>query len=202
MTESQCDKEETQVIPPITRTSLSANDAEDEGDAEDEDEFGPHIDLAEFFNNSFNSDYIPWTNGGYKIYFNIRRFFHSPNSKKDLNILEQVENLLSSTISEEPSSEVIGKCRDFIKIHRIIENTSARKRLEKWATKLIVCYLVLVLILVITNSLEYIVISEAIMITILSTTTVNIIGLGLIVLRGHFYTKDEDLREKKDSKEN
>lgn len=33
-------------------------------------------------------------------------------------------------------------------------------------------------------------IPNTIMITILSTTTVNIIGLGLIVLKGHFLAND------------
>lgn len=157
------------------------------------------FDFSEIFHPDFfdnKKDYIPWkTHGAYKIFFNIRRFFCGTNTKKDINILEQVENLLSSTPSE-PSADIIDKCHHFIKLHRIIENTNARKRLEKWATRVIITYLLLVLILVIFNSLktfEILNISDAVVITILSTTTVNIIGLGLIVLRGHFYTKEDEI---------
>ena len=39
------------------------------------------------------------------------------------------------------------------------------------------------------------------MITILSTTTINIIGLGLIVLKGHFLANDK-LNEVDKNKEN
>mgnify|MGYP001674585526 FL=1 len=38
------------------------------------------------------------------------------------------------------------------------------------------------------------------MITILSTTTVNIIGLGLIVLRGHFLANDKSNNMDEDKK--
>lgn len=90
---------------------------------------------------------------------------------------------------------MIDKCHHFIKLHRIIENTSARKRLEKWAKRVIVLYLLVVLMLVVFDSIvenTWFEISDTVMITILSTTTVNIIGLGLIVLRGHFPQKDKE----------
>lgn len=165
---------------------------------ESEEEDWNSLDLGDLFPSNFfenKKDYIPWSHGGYKIYFNIKRFFCNTHaSKKDINILEQVENLLNSTPSE-PSSDVINKCHHFIKLHRIIENTNARKRLERWATKVIVCYLFIVLLLLILSSLRIIEISDTVAITVLSTTTVNIIGLGLIVLRGHFYTKEDDINQ-------
>lgn len=139
---------------------------------------------------------ISWKHGGYKIYYNIKRFFISPRPRKELNLLEQVETLINSTPAEqEPTEELIEKCHHFIKLHRIIENTSARKRLEKWAKRVIVFYLLIVLVLVVFDSLvryAWFEISDTVMITILSTTTVNIIGLGLIVLRGHFPQKDKE----------
>jgi hypothetical protein len=167
------------------------------------------FDIDDFFSNIIinpkkKENYISWKNGAYKIYFNVRRFFCSPKLRKDLNLLEQVENLLNSAPSEEPSSDIIDKCHQFIKLHRITENTSARRRLERWATRIIVMYLIVVLILVILNSIKkqpIIEIPNAIMITILSTTTVNIIGLGLIVLRGHFYNKDDDFDHLKQKNE-
>lgn len=138
---------------------------------------------------------ISWKHGGYKLY-NIKRLFISPRPRKELNLLEQVETLLNSTpADQEPTKELIDKCHHFIKLHRIIENTSARKRLEKWAKRVIVLYLLVVLMLVVFDSIvenTWFEISDTVMITILSTTTVNIIGLGLIVLRGHFPQKDKE----------
>lgn len=139
---------------------------------------------------------IPWTHGGFKCYFAIKRLFSSPRPRKELNLLDQVETLLNTTPAEqEPTDELIDKCHHFIKLHRIVENTNARKRLEKWAKRVIVIYLLFVLCVVIINSLRWILISDAVMITILSTTTVNIIGLGLIVLRGHFPQDKSELKE-------
>lgn len=149
---------------------------------------------------------IPWKHGGFKCYSAFRRFFISPHPRKELNLLEQVETLLNSTPAEqEPTNELIDKCHHFIKLHRIIENTNARKRLERWAKKVIVFYLLAVLGLVILDSVTnpWFIISDAVMITILSTTTVNIIGLGLIVLRGHFpQRRDSDLASDQSDKKN
>lgn len=75
-------------------------------------------------------------------------------------------------------------------------NSSARQRLEAWACKTIIIHLVCVLLLVILNGVSRLIwpkifteqgfISDNVMYVILSTTTVNIIGLGVIVLKGHF----------------
>ena len=88
-------------------------------------------------------------------------------------------------------------------MHRVIENTKARKRLETWSLKVIVVYLVIVLLLVLSNYLytgwfdATMDIPENVMIAILTTTTVNIIGLGLIVLRGHFLANEATKEEEK-----
>ena len=89
---------------------------------------------------------------------------------------------------------------------RTMDNTKARRRLECWARKVIIWYLILVGVLVILNGLSRIIwpeiftkegfISDPVMTVILSTTTINIIGLGVIVLRGHF----QGGKEKKDKK--
>lgn len=152
---------------------------------------------AEELSNGTEDIKISWKHGGYKLYYNIKRLFISPRPRKELNLLEQVETLINSTPAEqEPTEELIDKCHHFIKLHRIIENTNARKRLEKWAKRVIVLYLLVVLVLVVFDSIvenTWFEISDTVMITILSTTTVNIIGLGLIVLRGHFPQNDKEL---------
>ncbi len=141
---------------------------------------------------------------GYYIPYWIKFFFSEPfkEKKKDLNILDTVQSLLES----ETTDENIEKCKELTHLHRIIENTKARRRLEKWSLRVIAIYLFIVLCIVLATYISipkiklyfYIDIPDPIMITILSTTTVNIIGLGLIVLRGHFLANDKFNEMEKD----
>lgn len=130
---------------------------------------------------------------GYHVYHKVLDFFSSPykKQKRELNILDTIQTLLES----ETSDENISKCQELSRLHRVVENTKARRRLEKWSLRVIAWYLLIVFIVVIgcyTNIswLHVLDISPQIMITVLTTTTVNIIGLGLIVLRGHFLAND------------
>ncbi len=135
----------------------------------------------------------------YRLYipYWIRFIFSKPfkETKKDLDILETVNTLLDS----ETTDENINKCKELTHLHRVIENTKARRRLEKWSLRVIALYLFVVLSIVVlcyskipfVSGFVQINIPPNIMITILSTTTVNIIGLGLIVLRGHFLANDK-----------
>ncbi len=138
---------------------------------------------------------------GYYVPYWLKFFFSKPfkEEKKELNTLEQVQTLVESSVTDEN----LKKCDQLVYLHRIIENTRARRRLEKWSLRVIAFYLVIVLFIVLANyyscpvipdwlkskSLDPAIPSE-IMITILSTTTINIIGLGLIVLKGHFLAKE------------
>lgn len=140
---------------------------------------------------------------GYYIPYWIRFFFSAPfkEKKKDINILDTVSSLLES----ETTPENLDKCKELVHLHRIVENTKARRRLEKWSLRVIAIYLFIVLTIVICNYIAVpllsgymdIHVTEPIMITILSTTTINIIGLGLIVLRGHFLANDNSNSIKK-----
>lgn len=137
---------------------------------------------------------------GYYLSHWFKQFFKGPFYKSqvnDLDLLQQVKLLLDT---ENTTPVIIDKCSSFIYLHRIVENTHARRRLEKWASKTIAIYLLVVLCIVFFNyihipklsgfvSLE---ITDNVIIIILSTTTVNIIGLGLIVLRGHFLSQDNN----------
>lgn len=139
--------------------------------------------------------------GGFFIAKYIKCFFLGPfKESQDLNFIEKLTLLLEPGNFNE---EILRKSKDLTYLHRIYENTKARRRLEKWASRVIILYLLIVLGLVLGNytTIGYptylsfmnrvkMSIPPSIMITILSTTTVNIIGLGLIVLRGHFLNKD------------
>ena len=114
-------------------------------------------------------------------------------AKPDLDPLEVVRKLLEDF----EHTESIDKSHKVVHLHRIIENTHARRRLEKWSLRVIAAYLMIVCLIVIFTyaqvpsiGLPYLVIPDNIMVAILTTTTANIIGLGLIVLRGHFLAKE------------
>lgn len=142
---------------------------------------------------------------GYYIPYWLRFFFSRPfkKKKKDLNILDQVGSLLSV----DTTTDILDKCEQLIGLHRVVENTRARRRLERWSLRVIVCYLLIVFCIVVlsycsTDWMKPVLkIPEPIMITILSTTTINIIGLGLIVLRGHFLFNDQSNGKKQEKKE-
>lgn len=132
--------------------------------------------------------------GGYYLVHGFLEFFSKPykEPKKDVDLMEHVNSLLCS----EKTSENIEKVEHLTSIHREVENTKARRRLEKWSLRVIAIYLIIVLFVVVFSYIEIpnlsikLVIPEPIMIAILTTTTVNVIGLGLIVLRGHFLANE------------
>lgn len=72
-------------------------------------------------------------------------------------------------------------------IARFHSDTMDRKWLAKWTAVIVSTWLAGVLFTVVFNDLLKFCISEPVLITLLGTTTLNVLGLSLIVLRGHFY---------------
>lgn len=146
---------------------------------------------------------IPWRCFVYKLWYNILYSFRNPfkEPKRELNLLEQVEVLINTG----DSGDVIDYCERYIYLHRIIENTRARRRLERWVTRLVSIYLLTVFTLI---TISYILkwdLPLGVVITILSTTTVNIVALGYILVRGLFHeNENEDAKKEvpKNSKTN
>lgn len=146
-----------------------------------------------FIEDKSEDNKIPFAHFGYYLYYKIINFFHSPykKQKRELNILDIIQTLLES----EASDENISKCQELSRLHRVVENTKARRRLEKWSLRIIAWYLMAVLAVVVAcytkiEWLHFMEIHWKIMVAVLTTTTVNIIGLGLIVLRGYFLAND------------
>jgi hypothetical protein len=148
-------------------------------------------DIAELFNDDFQEKKnIPWkTNGAYKVWFNILRFFRNPypKEKKELDLLDVVDLLISTGDPE----NVADSCKQYVDLHRIVENTRARRRLEKWVTRLISSYLFFVFAFIVASYTFRWEISGGIIVTLLSTTTINIVALGLILVRGLFHQRDD-----------
>ncbi len=70
-------------------------------------------------------------------------------------------------------------------IERYHENSKSRKELTKWVKWIVSIYLVLIFFILLLNS-KFIFLSDIVLCTLLGTTTLNILGLMYIVLKGYF----------------
>lgn len=69
---------------------------------------------------------------------------------------------------------------------RYDSDTKDRKWLAIWTASMVSLWLILVLLILTFNEKWLICLSENVLITLLGTTTLNVLGLSFIVLRGHF----------------
>lgn len=72
-----------------------------------------------------------------------------------------------------------------LKLKRFSDNTENRKWLAVWTTVIVTIWLMIVLGILILNE-KYICLSSTVLVTLLGTTTVNVLGLSYIVLKGYF----------------
>lgn len=147
-------------------------------------------ELPNFNSYKLENQDIPWRCFIYKTWYNILYTFRNPfkEPKRELNLLEQVEVLINTG----DSGDVIDYCERYIYLHRIIENTRARRRLERWVTRLVSTYLLIVFALIVTSYMLKWDLPLGVIITILSTTTVNIVALGYILVRGLFHENESE----------
>lgn len=148
-----------------------------------------------------------WKYSGYHIAIAVKEFFcGKTRPKRGHDTFTSVAETIVANFSDggEIQESLLKSTKELLRQQRMLEDTHARRRLERWATRVIAWYLIIVLIVVILNSIISAVadieggfISGGIMAAILTTTTVNIIGLGLIVLKGHFpNNQKKDIEEK------
>lgn len=71
-------------------------------------------------------------------------------------------------------------------VKRYSDNTKHRKNLVCWVMWVIPCWLGFVLLAVFLSGTNCFELKENVLITMLTTTTINILGLPLIILRGLF----------------
>lgn len=150
---------------------------------------------------SKNTNKIWRNNGGYMFFRVIKNFFSNPDKQveKYLPLIDTVVTLVQSETAHK--EENINATKEFLKLHRLMENTKARRRLERWAVRLTCSYLVTVALIVICNAMKISIfiggkehtlsLSDGIIITLLSTTTVNVLGLAVIMMKGMFPTGKE-----------
>lgn len=69
---------------------------------------------------------------------------------------------------------------------RYASDTVDRKWLAIWTAVVVSLWLSLVIFILIVNERFSLCLSDSVLITLLGTTTINVLGLSFIVLRGHF----------------
>lgn len=104
--------------------------------------------------------------------------------KKIFNILNQNKNSQDELNLDVNSLEHQKK---LLAALRYDQNTKDRKWLTKWAAIVVSAWLFLVLVILALNHC-LLKLSDSVLITLLTTTTFNILGLTFIVLKGLFYT--------------
>lgn len=97
----------------------------------------------------------------------------------------KAEKLIGKTKSTEGGNEkAISSFYKEAELRRFEHVTDNIKWLSKWAASLVSIWLLLVFVLLLFNKSLHL--SDPVLITLLGTTTLNVIGIPAIVLRGHF----------------
>ena len=84
-------------------------------------------------------------------------------------------------LDSEPLSVQLGRLQN----QRYQENTIQRKRLAYWVQIIVTVWLLIVIIFLSINN-NYLHLSDNVLMVLLGTTTLNVLGLPLVVLRGFF----------------
>lgn len=69
---------------------------------------------------------------------------------------------------------------------RFKSDTKDRKWLAKWTAYVVSIWLGLVLLILFSNNFFSLNLSDTVLVALLGTTTLNVLGLSFIVLKGHF----------------
>ena len=76
---------------------------------------------------------------------------------------------------------------DIQKKRRFKQNTLHRKILMYWVISVVSCWLIAVLVLIFLSGYGKVQFQPTVLVTLLATTTINVLGLAFIVLRGIFF---------------
>ena len=80
---------------------------------------------------------------------------------------------------------------------RFGQDTKHRRLLIKWMMAVVSAWLGIVLLIIILNNLLHFYISDKVLVTLLATTTINVLGLSKIILHGMFETSKESKHGRK-----
>ncbi len=105
-----------------------------------------------------------------------------------IKAVEDISNALNFVVETEEAKQSFRK--EVVKIDKLKEaryasDTNDRKWLAQWSATIVSVWLFFVFIILLKNS-SSIHLSDTVLNVLLGTTTLNVLGLSFIVLRGHF----------------
>lgn len=98
-----------------------------------------------------------------------------------------LENKIQQTLSQSDydiDAQELKMQQQKLEMERFKQNTQDRKWLALWSAWVVSLWLFAVILILLLNGVLNL--SDAVLITLLTTTTFNILGLTFIVLKGHF----------------
>ena len=115
----------------------------------------------------------------------------------DKNNIENIDTAEYDIVSIPETTDMVDYDKNELKrqeILRYAEDTEHRRKLILWVKFVVSLWLLCVIIVVAFNSIFCFKLNDSVLIALLTTTTVNILGLAFIVLRGLF---DDNIKYKK-----
>ncbi len=118
---------------------------------------------------------------------------------KELIKLRKISSQEGSGIEIKPEDEIKAEEQEITfeerqkeaELQRYNDDSRHRKNLVKWATTLIGLWLGAVVLILVATGMPLLDLSDTVMVTLLSTTTVNVLGLMIIVLNDIFKGREK-----------
>lgn len=104
---------------------------------------------------------------------------------RDLSELISKQSKVPEDIDIDSDDLAIQKELKRLEAKRYSSDTSYRRWLAKWTAIVVSVWLTVVLLILLVNK-KHIHLSDSVLMVLLGTTTLNVLGLSYIVLRGHF----------------
>lgn len=110
--------------------------------------------------------------------------------EKSLADITKLKQLPPNVSGDDQANKEYTELLDHAKLNRFYSDTWDRKWLAVWSAVVSTLWLASVVAILIKNHC-ILHLSDAVIITLLGTTTLNVLGIIYIVLRGHFQSKNE-----------
>lgn len=112
------------------------------------------------------------------------------NESISFSRLKNGENNSNRSFSENFTEKDITE-KNIAKLERYKDNSKHRKGLIRWTKLTIMGWLMSIIIILLLQGFSFYNLDTAVLCVLLGTTTLNILGLAYIVLKGMFYIKDD-----------
>lgn len=108
------------------------------------------------------------------------------NNDKSFNDTGYNANTIPENIVGDELEDVDDKSMREQRKARFSQDTKYRRHLANWVMTIVPCWLFLVIAILFCDGFNFIKLQTEVLITLLATTTVNVLGLAYIVLKGIF----------------